>query len=447
MVHEMEKRYRIVFESYDATSRENSLSSSVIIDEAISKPTNCLDFSIEHHQQIQIIQTSLDKIIAEKAKLLNQDSQECPECSGILIKIGNQQSTFHDVFTDHEVNIQRLRCVDCKHEPAATVRTVLNGTLSGALAKIQSELGSSYTFRDSESLLETFSTQKRKINNRNRIKNVIHSVGEIITSVDEQEKELLKYNEAEELILNVDGGHVKTTEDQRSIEALTSVVYRPESLVSNRTGTRNEISEKSCAASVKDDEQKEIINNTIIAAMKQGLTPRTHITALCDGAANCWNVADALKPLCSSMDCILDWFHISMKMQNISLPEKLKTKFTRIKWHLWRGNVSAACSRISQLISTITTSKSIDKLKKFKTYIQNNADRIVNYRERKKKGLTFTSNLAESTVESLINQRCKGQQHMRWSREGLNPILQLRAKIHTNDWDNKWRTVILNSAL
>jgi len=81
------------------------------------------------------------------------------------------------------------------------------------------------------------------------------------------------------------------------------------------------------------------------------------------------------------------------------------------------------------------------------TYITNNCKRIVNYRERKKAGLVFTSNLAESTVESLINRRCKGQQHMRWSREGLEPILQLRAAINSKgDWVNKWRTAVLNAA-
>ena len=101
--------------------------------------------------------------------------------------------------------------------------------------------------------------------------------------------------------------------------------------------------------------------------------------------------------------------------------------------------------RINWLIDSTKLTKSKDKLKKFSTYIDNNLTRIVDYRARKVKGLVFTSNLAESTVESLINQRCKGQQHIRWSREGLDPILQLRAKIHTNDWNDKWKSVVLNS--
>ena len=58
-----------------------------------------------------------------------------------------------------------------------------------------------------------------------------------------------------------------------------------------------------------------------------------------------------------------------------------------------------------------------------------------------KKGLPFTSQLGESTVENLINQRCKGQQHMRWSREGLDPILQIRAAMSSQDWNKIWPTV------
>ena len=76
------------------------------------------------------------------------------------------------------------------------------------------------------------------------------------------------------------------------------------------------------------------------------------------------------------------------------------------------------------------------------TYIENNVDKIINYDERHNNGLVYTSNLAECTVESLINQRCKGQQHMRWSRTGLDPILQLRAAINSNEWNNNWKTVI-----
>ena len=60
------------------------------------------------------------------------------------------------------------------------------------------------------------------------------------------------------------------------------------------------------------------------------------------------------------------------------------------------------------------------KLTKLKNYIVNNKDYIVDYDWRKNKNLAFTRNMAESTVESLINQRCKGHQHMRWTNPNIS---------------------------
>lgn len=40
---------------------------------------------------------------------------------------------------------------------------------------------------------------------------------------------------------------------------------------------------------------------------------------------------------------------MSMKMENIALPEVLKSKLIRIKWHLWRGNVDRALVRLDEL--------------------------------------------------------------------------------------------------
>ena len=97
--------------------------------------------------------------------------------------------------------------------------------------------------------------------------------------------------------------------------------------------------------------------------------------------------------------------------------------------------------RLAELIP-LCSDRSADKLKKLIGYIKSNENKIINYRERQKKGLPFTSHLAESTVESLINQRCKGQQHMRWSREGLDPILQIRAAIASDDWRKNWKKIV-----
>ena len=443
----MNKAYRIVFECYDKNNPGHVLSKQTVFEDELNKPTNCLDFTIGFDKQINLIKIIQDCVLLEKTSLLNKERKSCPECKQRLIKFGSQYSTIHDVLTDHKVQIGRLKCKQCGHEEPSTVRSLLNGTISGDLARIQATLGADYTYREGEKILELFSQKERQVNNHDRVKQVVHTIGNVVEHMNKEEQEIITTEKAAELILNVDGGHIKTVEDKRSMEAMVSVVYRPEALKSNEKGTRNYLTSKNCAASIKDDNQQQLISSTIIAALKQGLHKDTHVTALCDGAENCWNVAEALAPLSREMTYILDWFHISMKMDNISLKESLKPKFMRIKWHLWRGNVKAAITRLSQLVEDKIDENCRTKINKFATYIENNKNRIINYRERKKAGLVFTSNLAESTVESLINQRCKGKQHMRWSREGLNPLLQLRAAVHSKEWNDQWRTAVLNSAL
>ena len=53
------------------------------------------------------------------------------------------------------------------------------------------------------------------------------------------------------------------------------------------------------------------------------------------------------------------------------------------------------------------------RLIKLKEYLDNNKNYLINYATRHKAGKVISSSLAESNVESLINKRCKGKQHMR----------------------------------
>lgn len=447
----MRQCYRVVLQIYEDSAPGEILREKLIVEAAMTPPTDCLDFTLGMETQLSIVRQIQDHVLNEKLALLaEKQPPHCPchDCPGSLVKCGKQKSPFHDVFTDHLVLMQRFKCNRCGHEAPSTAKMLLGTTQSGELQMLQSRLGATHTYRESEELLSLFSGSERSINNHDRIKQVTESVGTSLMVLSQHEKELVATEEAAELVLTVDGGYIRTTgHDTRRMEAMASVVYQPEALRANKPDTRHYLTSKNCAASVLDDSQAEFISATLIAALKQGLGSKTHVTALCDGAANCWRVVEALRPLCGSMTCILDWFHIAMKMQNISLPEKLKIKFLRVKWHLWRGNTEAAITRIQQLIKAAKLTSVVDKLKKFELYIQNNLTRIVSYYERKKKGLIFTSNLAESTVESLINRRCKGQQHMRWSREGLNPLLQIRAALNSKgEWENKWRTAILSAA-
>ena len=66
---------------------------------------------------------------------------------------------------------------------------------------------------------------------------------------------------------------------------------------------------------------------------------------------------------------------------------------------------------------------------------------MLNYQERDKKGLVYISQLAESTINNLINEHQKHDKRMQWSREGADAILQIRSSKQSNDWKSDWNFV------
>ena len=57
-----------------------------------------------------------------------------------------------------------------------------------------------------------------------------------------------------------------------------------------------------------------------------------------------------------------------------------------------------------------STEANINKIASIINYLSNNLDKLDNYMTRKNKNLQYTSNVAESNVESQINVRFKRKQ-------------------------------------
>lgn len=242
------------------------------------------------------------------------------------------------------------------------------------------------------------------------------------------------------LIVNIDGGHIKARGDNRSFEAMIAAVYTPESLkfVDKH---HNTILSKTSVASAKDDKQKTIKALLQGACRTQGMTAETNVICLADGAENCWSIARSIKTDCKNVTFILDWFHLAMKFKNIAIPEQHKKLYDKVKWCLWHGRIDISLLRMEQLKINIKDVSTIIKLNKLITYINNNEGSIVNYGKRKRAGLVFTSNLAESTVNTLINERQKGKQKMLWGREGAHNILQIRSSTASKSWKKDWKEI------
>ena len=152
-----------------------------------------------------------------------------------------------------------------------------------------------------------------------------------------------------------------------------------------------------------------------------GMNENTNIIALSDGAKNCWPVLEVLEPYCKSFTTVLDWFHIAKHFtsRESRIPEELREKYNKAKWHLWHGHPVSGAIRLEQVKAEADNSSTDEAVDWLTNYISNNKNHIVDYHKRKIDGLIFCSQTAETTVNNVINARQKNQQ-MRWSRDGAH---------------------------
>jgi len=308
----------------------------------------------------------------------------CPKCGKKARKSGMYTGIFHAALTDHRIPVQRMLC-PCGWISGSSIEGIYGSSMHPDLLAKQAIQGSKESYAKASRNLDAESAKKRAINSHSQIYKSVQCVAQTLEKIRCSDSYGQKAEPAEELTVNIDGGHIKARGDNRSFEAMVATVHH--------------------------------------------------------GAENCWSIAHSIASDCKKITYILDWFHIGMKFKNISIPPEHTKLYEKVKWHLWHGKPKTSLIRLNQLKELIEEESTLSKLKKLETYITNNEHGIINYGARKRKGLCYTSQLAESTVNSLINDRQKGKQKMLWSREGAHNILQIRSSSLSHTWKSDWQKV------
>jgi hypothetical protein len=104
------------------------------------------------------------------------------------------------------------------------------------------------------------------------------------------------------------------------------------------------------------------------------------VTALADGATNCWSVVAAIQTECASLECILDWFHIAQKFQQVkkALGEACAASLESAKWKLWHGHAADALTKLAVLRDHVSEEAQRSRLTGLYEYIHRNQGYIVN---------------------------------------------------------------------
>ena len=445
MAHE----FRVIVEKVSVTSQKVVKRDIVKIYD-IKQPESILDLGLRHQEQISLLEKVQNALLAEQSTLIDFGYDACPQCGQKIKKNGFMNSQFHAVLSDHKLRIQKHRCnnPECNWQSTPTTTTVFGTDIHPDLAKLQCEQGALFSFREAQTNLEKLNTSRRSVNNHTRIKSITNQVGAQLARDNLKvppQKECA--SPAKELSVQVDGGHIPIKDKgKRSFEALSAIVYRPESLETVDRHHR-QITDKSCVVSALDDELETIKSFLLNAALKQGMTERTKVTGLADGAKNCWSVLSTLESHCQVLECILDWFHIGKKFQNVknTLGEAFEKSLESVKWTLWHGKAEEALTKLRLLQDNITDEEKNSKTQGLYDYLHNNLAYLVDYNERKKAGQAYTSQVAESHIDSLINARHKRKRKMQWTREGAHKVLQIRAQMVSEEWGKKWQDAVLSA--
>jgi len=158
-------------------------------------------------------------------------------------------------------------------------------------------------------------------------------------------------------------------------------------------------------------------------------------------------VVAAIQPECATLECILDWFHIGKKFQQVknALGEAFTASLESAKWKLWHGNVDDALTKLALLRDNVSEETQRSKLTGLYEYLYRNQAYIVNYDAREQANKTYTSQVAESHVDALINARHKRSKKMQWTREGAHHVLQIRAMMASDEWDSRSQGAVLSA--
>jgi hypothetical protein len=188
-----------------------------------------------------------------------------------------------------------------------------------------------------------------------------------------------------------------------------------------------------------------------------GRTEATTLTGFTDGCAGLRLILAAAG---ITEPPILDWFHISMRLQHLEqtagalstdTPARreakaaIVTEVDRLRWRLWNGkarDAQVSIERIRKVMHVFqgeaaerpprvpSSRKLWTALLALDGYLVGQANWMVNYAERHRAGLRVGTAITEGTANFLVNRRMNKSQQMRWTRRGADLLLQVRCAVY-----------------
>lgn len=162
-------------------------------------------------------------------------------------------------------------------------------------------------------------------------------------------------------------------------------------------------------------------------AVDQAIPYAGHVAVTADGAPWIWRVTADLFPMSTQ---IIDWYHASQHLNALAQARfptdsaQAQTWLKTLKHQVWSGE----CWHVIEQAHAVG-------LTSHGAYFEQHKHRM-DYPAFQAEGLPVGSGTTESTVKQFKQRLCGAG--MRWSRNGVRRMIQLRAAVMENAFDQRW---------
>lgn len=387
------------------------------------------------------------RMVSDQVQQHCEITRNCKQCGAKLSTKGHYRSTFKSVYGEIPMSVRRVRGCRCQSQQDQSFSTMFarRNPISPELNFISAKLAALLPFRQAASILEELLPIAETVN-AGTIRNRTMRVGRRL------EKQRDEVNPppggpatASEVVIGLDGGYVKSCHrrPERNFEVVVGKVIGPDDCGTQfafvrGTGRKNE--GRLCVGE---------------ALRARGADATTAVTVLTDGDAGLRKVQKAAAPGATH---ILDWFHVSMRFQNLSQMAKgplgpagnfvALEELDRAKWDLWHGKTIRGLTRLVRLTQwarapflegTRPVVKLARALPEMVRYVELNRDSMPNYGERYRSGTRISTSFAESSVNEIIAHRMSKWQQMRWNRYTVSAFLRVRVHVLNDTLERAFR--------
>jgi hypothetical protein len=191
------------------------------------------------------------------------------------------------------------------------------------------------------------------------------------------------------------------------------------------------------------------------ALREQGWRPGRPVTVLSDGEAALPGLVRAVAG--EPVACILDWWHISMRVQHIEQAvrgiyalnprhraglEMVEWRIGRLRHLIWNSyhreahdelfgmrHMASEVAHLNGEKFRPAVARLLWNCDDLRRYLANNTGSLIDYGERYRSKMPISTSRAEGCVDEIANARMAKKQRMRWSPQGAHRLAIVRAAV------------------